>query len=101
MPNVKLSKPITIDGQLIESIDLNFENLTGKDILAIDKELRARNSQFSVYDIESQVLVVSKISGIIPDDLEKLHAPDFLDVTSRVTLFLLNLDSKEQATSEK
>lgn len=99
--NFKLTKPIDVDGKLIDSLELDLENLTGRDILAIDRELRSRNSQFSVYDIESQLLVVSRLSGIIPDDLEKIQAPDFLEITSKVTLFLLNLDSKEQAKSEK
>jgi Phage tail assembly chaperone proteins, E, or 41 or 14 len=98
---VKLAKPIEKDGQKIDVIKLNLEGLTGADILAIEKELRLSQTQFNILSQETQLAIAARAAGMIPDDLKELHWSDFLEVTAQVQLFLMNMESEEQETSEK
>ncbi|WP_339171072.1 phage tail assembly protein [Anoxybacillus sp. FSL W8-1294] len=101
MIEVKLTKPIEIDGKKIEVIKLDLEGLTGADILAVERELRANRTQFNILSQETQLAIAARASGVIADELQKLHWSDFLDVTAQVQLFLMNMESEEQETSEK
>lgn len=103
---IKLTKPITIDGNKIEKIDLKLENLTGEDILKIDLELRAEGHPRGMDDVFNQNVLLkmaSKASCILTDDLKKLSAPDFLELTFSVRNFLLGLsgNQEEQKSSEE
>jgi hypothetical protein len=103
---VKLIKPITLDDKKFEKIDLKLEDLTGEDILKIDLELRTEGHPRGLDDVMNQNVLLkmaSKASGIIADDLKKLSAPDFLEVTFSVRNFLLGLsgNQEEQESLEK
>lgn len=103
---IKLIKPITLDGEKIEKIDFKLDDLTGEDILKIDLELRAEGHPRGLDDVMNQNVLLnlaSKSAGIIADDLKKLSAPDFLEVTFSVRNFLLGLSAnqEEQTNSEK
>lgn len=101
MAEVKLTKPIEIDGKKIEVIKLNLEELKGSDIIEVERELRAKGIQFNILSQETQLAIAARASGIIADDLQKLHWSDFLDVTAHVQLFLIGSGSEEQEMSEK
>ncbi|QPA33434.1 phage tail assembly protein [Thermaerobacillus caldiproteolyticus] len=101
MTEVKLSRPIEIDGNKIDTIKLDLEKLTGDDILKVERELRLKGVSFNILSQETQIAIAARASGIILDDLQKLHWSDFLDVTAQVQLFLMNMESEEQKTSEK
>jgi hypothetical protein len=101
MIEVKLTKPIEIDGNKIDVIKLDLESLTGADILAVERELRLKQIPFNILSQETQLAIAARASGMIADDLQKLHWSDFLDVTAQVQLFLMNTESEEQKTSEK
>lgn len=103
---VKLLKPITLDEKKIEKIDLKLEEMTGVDILKVDLELRSEgypNGMDNIYSQNVLLKIASKASGILPDDLQKLSIPDFLDVTFSVRNFLLGFSAKpeEQKNSEE
>jgi hypothetical protein len=103
---VKLIKPITLDDKKIEKIDLKLEDLTGEDILKVDLELRAEGHPRGMEDVFNQNVLIkmaSKSSNILADDLKKLSAPDFLEVTFSVRNFLLGLsgNQEEQENLEK
>lgn len=103
---IKLIKPITLDDNKIEKINLKLDDLTGEDILKIDLELRAEGHPRGLDDVMNQNVLLkmaSKAAGIIADDLKKLSAPDFLEITFSVRNFLLGLSGtqEEQENSEK
>lgn len=93
---IKIIKPLTIDDKKIKELDLDLESLKGKDILMIDEELRMEGHSQGLRDVFDQrvlLKIASKSSGFIIDDLEKLSAPDFLEVTFSVRNFLLGLSA--------
>lgn len=95
---VKLTKPINLDGKEIKKIDLKLEDLTGEDILKVDLELRAEGNLDGMSTIHNQNVLIklaSKSSGLIVDDLRKLSAPDFIEVTFSVRNFLLGLSAQQ------
>ena len=91
---VDLNKPLEIDGKKIEQIVLDYEEMTGADILAVDKELRALGitTGFStIHNHDALLLLSSRASGIIADDLRKLNAVDFLEVIMLTRNFFIGL----------
>lgn len=91
---INLIKPLKLDGKEINTIDLNLENLTGADILKVDLELRAEGDPRgfdNIYNQKVLLVLAAKASGIVIEDLEKLSAPDFLEVTFTVRNFLMGL----------
>lgn len=103
---IKLMKPLKIDGKEIEALELKLDELTGEDILKVDMELRASGDLRGfdhIYNQNVLLLIASKASGILPDDLKKLSAPDFLEVTFTVRNFLMGLSvqTEEQKTSDE
>lgn len=100
---VKLQRPIDIKGEKVEKIVLNLDSLTGKDILSVNQELRLRGvvGMNTVFTTEEGLMIVaSKVSGILPDDLERLSAPDFLEVTAQVSNFLMGWASPGKTPSQ-
>lgn len=103
---INLIKPIKIDEKLIKNLDLDLEGLNGAEILKIDSELRMEGHSQGLRDVFDQnvlLKIASKSSGILTDELKKLSAPDFLEVTFSVRNFLLGLSAtpEEQENSEK
>jgi hypothetical protein len=103
---IKLTKPFMIDEIKVEKLHLKLEDLTGEEILKIDTELRAEGNPRGMTDVFDQKVLLkmaSKSSGILTDDLRKLSAPDFLEVTFSVRNFLLGLseNQEEQENSEE
>lgn len=96
---VKLTKPLEIDGKKIETLDLKLEDLTGRDILKVDAELRSDGDPRGFDNIFNQKVllkIAAKASGILVDDLERLSAPDFLEVTFTVRNFLVGLSDQTE-----
>lgn len=99
MKKISLIKPLKLDDCEIKELNLNLEDLTGADILKIDTELRAEGHQRGMDDVFNQNVLLkmgSKASGILPDDLQKLAAPDFLELTFSVRNFLLGLSGNQE-----
>lgn len=104
--NIKLIKPLKLDSGEVKEIDLKLEDLTGSDILKVDLEIRAEGDPRgfdNVYNQKVLLILASKASGILIEDLEKLSAPDFLEVTFTVRNFLMGLlgGMVEPKTSEE
>ncbi|MEK3976056.1 hypothetical protein [Psychrobacillus sp. FSL K6-1267] len=103
---ITLSTPKKLGEKIVKKIDLKLEDLTGKEILKIDSELRMEGHSQGLRDVFDQnvlLKIASKSSGILTDDLEKLAAPDFLEVTFSVRNFLLgwSASTEEQKNSEE
>lgn len=88
--NVKIKHPIDIDGVLLKSITLDFSKMTGADLLKVDEELRINGITFdNVFNHQALLLLASRASKIIPDDLKKLHVADYMEVAFRTRNFFI------------
>ncbi|WP_432702475.1 phage tail assembly protein [Lysinibacillus sphaericus] len=89
---VTLKKPTMINGQKMNELVVDFTDLTGKDILTIDKELRmdGRPGGFdSIYNQDAMLKLAARGVGCIPPDLEKLHGADFFELLLQVRTFFI------------
>ena len=103
---ITLTKPLKLEDKEVKKIDLKLEDLTGEDILQVDLEIRAEGDPRgfdNVYNQKVLLILASKASGIVMEDLRKLSAPDFLEVTFTVRNFLMGLSgaTEEPNTSDE
>lgn len=91
---VKLSKPISVGEKQIEEIALDFDAVTGADIIFCVNEATARKGAVLSYMIDTEVhlQLAAKLSGIGRETLVKLRARDFNKVIGPVQSFFLEQD---------
>lgn len=92
---LKLKRPIVINEKTIESLSVDFDSLTGKDLKKIYVEhnarLEAKAPDYTAEDLP--MLFVARVNGVIADDLiSKLCASDYLRTRNRVGSFFEALD---------
>lgn len=93
MENIKLAKTITYDGVEIKELNLDFDSLTGQDLLNAEKEAIALNksaSPIKEFDKGYLSIVAAKAAGVSTDLMPLLGAKDFTKVTVQAQNFLLN-----------
>lgn len=89
---IKLSKPLNIAGQDTNEITLDFDKITGLQLTAAEREVRAMGDQTpSVFlSMQFQAAVAAKMLGVPVDDVLAMPASDFKKVVLPVTNFLLD-----------
>ncbi len=92
MATVKLSKTLTVKGKEVTEVTLDFERLTGNDLMAAESEARAMGDQTpSVFaSMRYQAILAGKMIGTPADDILALPAADFKNVIYVVASFLLS-----------
>ena len=94
MRTIKLTRPTKINGSELTEVSLDLESLKGRDLLELEAgfRMRHRGEYVPVINIDSryQIHVAGRVSGINPDDLGELAAPDFVAVCAEVQSFLLS-----------
>ncbi|MER2089512.1 MAG: hypothetical protein ABS920_07230 [Sporosarcina sp.] len=94
-PNVitiPLKKNIEINGQSVDELILDFSNMTGADILAVDTEMRIEGHPAgftSIYDTNACLKLAARAVGTVPDDLIRLHPAEFLEMILQVRNFFI------------
>jgi len=88
---IKLNRPITINGVEMKEIELDFDKLTGADLISASRETRLLGDSPIVPELSKQymAIVAAKAAGLNVDDIMKLSARDFTAVTLAVQNFLL------------
>lgn len=88
---VKLKTSLKIKDQTMNEISLNFDNITGNDLVAAESEVRAMGDQTpSVFlSMRFQAAVAAKLIGVPVDDVLALPVPDFRKLVLPVANFLL------------
>lgn len=83
-----------VKGNEVTEIELNFENLTGKQLIKAEREARANGDQTpSVFlSMNFQAAVAAKLIGVPVDDIEDLPATDFRNLVVPVASFLLGAE---------
>lgn len=88
---VKLKTSLKIKDQTMNEVSLNFDNITGNDLVAAESEVRAMGDQTpSVFlSMRFQAAVAAKLIGAPVDDVLALPVPDFRKLVLPVANFLL------------
>lgn len=88
------ARPVTFEGNTVESLTIDFEKLTGEDILACDRQYRAESRQSSGEMVKEmnkayQAYIVAKAAGVHVGLIRALSAKDFTKLTLQAQSFLL------------
>ncbi|EJW19143.1 phage tail assembly protein [Paenibacillus alvei] len=88
----KLIRPISFDGEEVKELVLDFDELTGQDLLACARQAQvmAPNEVNLVraLSLTYQVVVAAKAAGVAAELIQSLKAKDFTQVTQRAQNFL-------------
>ncbi|PIC80544.1 hypothetical protein CSV75_01770 [Sporosarcina sp. P18a] len=87
-----IKKELAFDGKRINELKLDFSDITGADILSVDNEMRIEGHPAgfdNIYNQEVLLKLSSRVTGILPDELQKLHAADFLEMVLQVRNFFI------------
>lgn len=95
--NIKLSKEYIFGSKKVQELYLNFEELSGKDLLKAEKDFKQRYKGASVKELEDGwlVTVAGVASGVKYGDLLTLKGKDYIKVLNATRNFLLVSDSEE------
>lgn len=94
---IKLKKSLIVDEKSRNTLHLDFDKLTGNDIIEAEREARLKGEyQNPLHTSQGYAIVAGKASGIIPEDICSLSAPDFVKVTGAAKNFLLEWVLEEQ-----
>lgn len=85
-----LSKKIPYRDSDISEIDFEFENLTGNDILTVEREQRASGETVAAWEYSRSFLlaVAAKACHLPVDVLKNLSLPDFTKAINETLNFL-------------
>ena len=88
---LELSKEYDLDGKMVKEIELNFADLTGKDILDAEQTtVMIDNQMGNMLELSKayQINIAAKASGIPAEELKKLNLADFTKLTMEVQVNL-------------
>lgn len=87
---ITLKKPCSFEGKEYTELDLDFDSLTGQDLIDATSEARARGDKSVVIELSKmyQAVVAARAAKVLPDLIVKLPAKDFVSVTSKAQSFL-------------
>lgn len=88
--NVRLSKPMDYMGKTYEELTLAFDDLTGRDMEAIDDELNAMGIVIVNPNISHKYhrILAAKAAGVPSDMIELLPLRDYQRITAAARNFL-------------
>ncbi len=90
---ITLSKPLSYKDTELDSLELELDSLTGRDLIAIEDSLRASGS-VNLFSQSYFAAVAARAAHIPVDVLKTLGAKDFMKVTAEVINFLTATDSE-------
>ena len=88
---IKLSQIYKFGSKEFEELDINIEEMTGRDFMQCEKEFKARNKDAgAVKELEDSwaITVAAKSVGVKYGDLLNLVSVDYLKVVNGVKRFL-------------
>jgi hypothetical protein len=91
MAELKLKKPIMVDGEEKSVIEYDLESLTGADIQQATKELSKAGIMVTTVELDSNyhAAIFAKAAGLMFEDLNRFSAKDYTKATTLVRDFFL------------
>ncbi len=89
--SIKLEKAVKVNGKAVKEVTLDFDKLTGNDMIQAEAEARAlRAGEASVLaSMKFQAIIAAKAIGCPVDDIFELGAADFKAILGPTANFLL------------
>ncbi len=92
----KFKKPFEYNDKKYDTLSFDFDGMTGKDSLAITRELQSRNinvlTPFASDEYKIRFLSRSCAEKIGTDGFERMSIKDFIKLMAQVRNFLLNAE---------
>lgn len=90
-------QPVEYKGSTFESIELDFDALTGQDLIEVERLFIAADPMNEAVNIrefskEYQIIVASQLASLPIDFFHKICARDFSQITTKVRLFFSGVD---------
>lgn len=90
----KLSRPFTFEEKTYAELNIDFDKLTGDDLILAETAFKADNPQRGIDYVKETskaylAYVVAAAAGVHPDLIKQLPAKDFCSLTLRAQNFLL------------
>ncbi|ACZ07793.1 Uncharacterised protein [Sebaldella termitidis] len=87
---IKLEKAYDINGEMTDTIELDFDKLTGRQLIQLEKEFKKENKGelILVANNAFAAKVAAFCAGVKEDDILDFSGKDFTTVTTEVTVFL-------------
>ncbi|HEY4534282.1 MAG TPA: hypothetical protein VIG61_09025 [Fusobacterium sp.] len=88
---IELTKVYYFGGKEFSTLELELENMTGKDLLQCEREFKARNKEAgAIKELEDSwaITVAAKAADVKYGDLISMSLTDYLKVVNQVKLFL-------------
>ena len=107
METIELTQEYTFGAKTYKEFEINFDSLTGRDLILLENEYkeRAKGSILKEQEDAWYITVASKVLDIKYGDLLKLKAKDFVQLVVTVRNFLLisddDTEKKENTTTEE
>lgn len=91
MAELKLKKPVMIDGEEKTEIEYDLEALTGNDIQKASIELTNKGIMTTTIELDSNyhAALFAKAAGLMFEDMNRLSAKDYTKATTLVRNFFL------------
>ena len=88
---MKLKKPIVFEGKEISDLTIDFDSLTGQDLIDAASEARMRGDKSAVIELSKtyQAIVVAKAAKVLPELIVAMGGKDFVAATNSAQAFLL------------
>lgn len=99
--DIRLIKPTTFDGVEYKNLILDFDELSGQDLINATKEAKVLGDKSAVAEFSKtyQAVVAAKSAKVPVDLILMLKAKDFTQVTLHTQNFLLDGGSTEASTT--
>ncbi len=88
---ITLKKALKVNGEEKSVINLEFESITGRDLIDAEKVMRGLGdtTPTAFLSMNFHAIVAAKLIGVPVDDLFDMNAADFKTITVAVAGFLL------------
>jgi hypothetical protein len=98
---LKLHKPVEIDGKIVETLEYDFDTITGKSIEGICKALAKTGNIILAQETDPvfHAHIFAEAASIAYVDIGRFHAKDFVNETTLVRDFFYM--SSEESQGEK
>lgn len=103
METVKFSQEYTFGSKTLNELNLDFDSLTGFDLLKLENEFKKRIPGFNIKEQEDAwyITVAAKVADVKYGDLLQLKARDFVKLTLVMKGFLMGTDTEEKRIDMK